>query len=79
MTRTSDFLPYAARASTARMSSPPVTAEVVVWPEGKDQPEACVAQSAVAGRGRATRDITPYRTACAAARQPRQPMTARTR
>ena len=67
-----NHLPRGARSRTAPTSSPAVIAAVVLCPDGKDQPEACVAQSSVGGRGRATTSMTPLRRACPAPRQAMQ-------
>jgi anti-sigma regulatory factor (Ser/Thr protein kinase) len=48
--RQSEVRPCGERTHIARITSPAVTAAVVVWPEGNDQPEACPAQSPCAGR-----------------------------
>src|SRR3954447_6871116 len=56
------------RASSATITRTATAAEVVVCPDGKDQPPAAVAQSTRGGRGRRTTVASAKRTSCTPAR-----------
>src|SRR3954471_3593104 len=65
MTRTDREVLHRGKAMTRSTATAP---DVVAWPDGKENPLAVVAQSAVGGRGRAMTWATPRRSSWTAAR-----------